>query len=496
MKQNQAPLDLLMQQQQKAMEQAFNQRRVETQMQEMDQQSEFLRERVREARQMITDSRDLTQQLGIELTLSLRKQKEAAETAVGVLEVELQAQKDENAAMRRRLALLEERVTVAETAETETKRVNVSLQGRLRQVEESRSRELEELERLQQENETQQKLHADQHSELTEVLRAKEDMEERYAKQHHNTRERHADEMRRQAAIHSVKMERLRTDHAAEMAKVLEEFNASKEFKAYSEDPPSWFTELFSAQLLRLQQTAGYREFVPGVTSVSREGLQELLNGILFPCVLGKSFEQVRERVSACPSDFQAKEVWKLVHEGGAVAARPGVLKYPTMRPPSNNAMAFASESDDRMRSAPSPVEQPLDWQAPAGAPAGPEYIAAPAPSGKRAMFSDRPPTASGKRPGSSSAGVYPTPHGFRAPQAGDHTFAIPPKADRDFYERAKNPRKERPRTAHAGQRKGLRKSSKSSPGAPAEGATAPGRPTTADATLSFRRGKKIHMAE
>ena len=208
-KQNQAPLDLLMQQQQKAMEQAFNQRRVETQMQEMDQQSEFLRERVREARQMITDSRDLTQQLGIELTLSLRKQKEAAETAVGVLEVELQAQKDENAAMRRRLALLEERVTVAETAETETKRVNVSLQGRLRQVEESRSRELEELERLQQENETQQKLHADQHSELTEVLRAKEDMEERYAKQHHNTRERHADEMRRQAAIHSVKMERL-----------------------------------------------------------------------------------------------------------------------------------------------------------------------------------------------------------------------------------------------------------------------------------------------
>ena len=29
---------------------------------------------------------------------------------------------------------------MAETAETETKRVNVSLQGRLRQVEESRSR--------------------------------------------------------------------------------------------------------------------------------------------------------------------------------------------------------------------------------------------------------------------------------------------------------------------------------------------------------------------
>ena len=49
LKQNQAPLDLLMQQQQKAMEQAFNQRRVETQMQEMDQQSEFLRERVRGA---------------------------------------------------------------------------------------------------------------------------------------------------------------------------------------------------------------------------------------------------------------------------------------------------------------------------------------------------------------------------------------------------------------------------------------------------------------
>ena len=302
-----AQFGLLLEQQRRAVEQAFDQEHATSQMQEMNQQSEFLRERVREARQIITDSRDLTQQLGVEVTLSLKKQKEAAETAVGVLEYDLRKEKDQNEAMQRRMAILEERVSVAEASEVDTKRLNVSLQGRVKQLEEIRARQAEELEKVQHEVEVQQKLHADQHSELSLVLREKEDMEERYSRQDHNMRERHADEMRRQAAIHSVKMERLRTGHAAEMAKVLEEHNASKSATAYSEEPPSWFTELFSAQLLRLQQTAGYREYVPGVTSVSREGLQELLNSIIFPCVLGKGFEQVRERVSSCPSDFQAK---------------------------------------------------------------------------------------------------------------------------------------------------------------------------------------------
>ena len=186
------------------------------------------------------------------------------------------------------------------------------------------------------------------------MLRAKEDMEERYAKQHHNTRERHADEMRRQAAIHSVKMERLRTDHAAEMAKVLEEFNASKEFKAYSEDPPSWFTELFSAQLLRPS-----RRRLPGVRAWRhvREPRGPTGAPQWHPVPV-----RAREELRAGPR-ARVGVPERLPGEGGVeTRARgrgrgrsPRRSEVPTMRPPSNNAMAFASESDDRMRSAPSP---------------------------------------------------------------------------------------------------------------------------------------------
>ena len=174
------------------------------------------------------------------------------------------------------------------------------------------------------------------------------------------------------------------------------------------------------------------------------------------------------------------------------MAARPGVLKFPTMRPPSNN-MSPASEPMDRVSRSPPTSDQPMNWSPPAG----PEYVAAPVPMGKKTTaFGEATPPARRSSPLTTSAGVYPTPNGYREPQAGDHTFSIAPKsmsAKDANRTRTKQATKDRPWTASSGKRGNFKNKSPST----AE-RSASARPSTADPSMvSFRRGgKKIHLSE
>ena len=172
------------------------------------------------------------------------------------------------------------------------------------------------------------------------------------------------------------------------------------------------------------------------------------------------------------------KELWKLVHEGGAIASRPGLLKFPEMRSPHTTDM----NKEDRNNQTSSPmIEQSIEWGT---STAGPEYIAAPIPSGvkKIAPFSSKRINELTVR---KSAGVYPTPHGFRTTQEGDHTFFVRPRLENESSKSAAWDLEvqERPWTSNETKKRGHK------------GTNAPKlRPSTADGAPKRGRGKKIFL--